>query len=204
MGGDGMGGLAVAILLASVLLLVAPAAILFFVAMALAKANKRRVAIALGAATFGLAAGVVTVAATFFESSFSPTNRLLLQISPEMKHDWVVFLEKPGAPQSLHWRGANLPFMSKSADVIVPASGVVIVNSLDNAAGGAAQAFIASGAYSIAQGGGPAPKGSGYTIYAMFLRPDLPVSASDTHADSPSIHEADEFAAFLKARGINK
>jgi hypothetical protein len=70
MGGDGMGGLAIAILLARVLLFAAPAAILFFIAIALAKKSKYRVPIALASASFGTALGSVTVAATFFESSF--------------------------------------------------------------------------------------------------------------------------------------
>jgi hypothetical protein len=204
MNGDGMGALAIAILLGSVLLFVAPALILFFIAKAFAKGSRHSVAIALGSAVLGLVLGAIAVAATFFESSFAPTNRLLLQISPEMKYDWVVLLEQPGAAQTLQWRGANVPFMSKSADVIVPASGVIVVDSLNQAAGGYAQAFAANGAQSIGQAGGPAPSGSGYTVYAAFLRPDLPPSTSGAYPDLRALNEAAEFAAFLKERGVTK
>jgi hypothetical protein len=167
--------------------------------MALAKKSKYRVPIAIASATLGTALGFVAVAATFFESSFSPSNRLVLHLSPEMKHEWIVLLEKPGATESLKWRGANLPFMSKTADINVPASGVVIVDSLDSAGGGFAQAYNSKDELFPSQSGGPAPHDSGYTIYAAYLRPDVPI-------DSPlrSLNEAADFATFAKERGIVK
>jgi hypothetical protein len=199
MGGDGMGGLAVAILIGSVLLFVAPAAILFFIAMALAKKSKYRVPIAIASATLGTALGFVAVAATFFESSFTPSNRLVLHFSPEMKHEWIVLLEKPGATESLKWRGSNLPFMSKTAEIKVPASGVVIVDSLEGGSGGYAQAYDTKGELFPGQGGGPAPRGSGYAIFVAYLRPNA-------STDSPlrSLNETADFAMFLKERGVNK
>ncbi len=203
MGGDGMGGLVVVILIASILLFVAPAAILFFGALVLAKKSKYRIPIALGSATLGMTIGFVATAATFFESSFSPRNQLTLQLSPEMKHEWVVLLEKPGASQKLEWRGQNLPFMSKVANVVLPASGVVVVDSLDGAGGGYADAFTANGELYPGQGGGSAPQGSGYTTYVAFLRPDLPTSSSSSHPPLRALNEASEFAAFLKERGLS-
>ncbi|MGL4230033.1 MAG: hypothetical protein ACRDAM_12365 [Casimicrobium sp.] len=203
MGGDGMGGLVVLILIASILLLVAPAAILFFGALALAKKSKHCVPIALASATLGTAIGFVAVAATFFESSFSPRNRLVLQLPPETKHEWVVLLEKPGAAQRLEWRGVNLPFMSKSANVVVPASGVVIVDSLDGAGGGHADGFTLSGEMYTGQSGGPAPQASGYTTYLALLRPDLPTNSSSL-PPLRELHDATNFALFLKERGITK
>ena len=126
---------------------------------------------------------------------------MLLQISPETKHPWIVRLEKPGAAQTLQWRGANLPFLSKSADVMVPASGVVVVDSLKHAAGGYAQAFSGNGAQSIGQGEEPAPNGVGYTVYIAFLRPDLPRSVSGAYPELRALNAAAEFAAFLNERG---
>ncbi len=72
MNGDGMGGLAIAIaiLLACVLLFVAPALVLFFVAKAFTKGSRHGFAIALGAATIGFALSAVAVAATFFRIEF--------------------------------------------------------------------------------------------------------------------------------------
>jgi hypothetical protein len=204
MGGDGMGGLAVAILIASVLLFVVPAAILFLIAMALAKKSKYRVPIAIASATLGTVLGFVAVAATFFESSFSPSNRLVLHLSPETKHEWIVLLEKPGATESLKWRGANLPFMSKTAEINVPANGVVIVDSLEGAGGGYAQAYNVKDELFPGQGGGPTPRAAGYTTYLAFQRPDLSTSSSSAYPELRSLNEAAEFAAFLKERGINQ
>jgi hypothetical protein len=204
MGGDGMGGLAIAILFASVLLFTAPAAILFFIAMALAKKNKYRVPIAIASATFGTAIGFVAVAATFFESSFSPSNRLVLHLSPDLKHEWVVLLEKPGATESLKWRGANLPFLSKTAEIKMPLSGVVIVDSLEHAGGGFAQAYNVKDELFPGQSGGPAPQGSGYTTYLAFLRPDLSTNPAYVHPEPQSLNDATEFASFLRERGLNK
>ena len=91
--------------------------------------------------------------------------------------------------------------MSKSTDVMVPASGVVVVDSLNHAAGGYAQAFAGNGAQSIGQRGEPAPNGSGYTVYIAFLRPDLPLSVSGAYPELRALSEAAEFAAFLNERG---
>jgi hypothetical protein len=169
--------------------------------MAFAKKSKYRVAIALASVTLGTALGFVAVAATFFESSVSPPNRLILQLSPEMKHMWVVLLEKPGATQSLAWRGTDLPFMSRSASVTVPVSGVVIVDSLIGAGGGYAQAYGSADELFPGQSGGPAPPGSGFTAYLAFQRPEATVGDSQP-PDLPSLNDAIEFAAFLKARGV--
>jgi hypothetical protein len=202
MGGDGMAVLGIAILVASALMIAVPAAIGFFVARAFAKNKNHRWLISTAIALVGVGLGFLAVIATFFESTWSPPNRIVLKTSPEMKHVWIVLLEKPNATNALQWHGSNLPFMSRHTEVEVPASGVVIVNSLEHAFGGQAQAVAADGSMFTSMGGGLVPKELGYNTYLAVARHAFTANNEPNYNELPELREPKAFVQFLQSRGL--
>ncbi len=92
--------------------------------------------VAAGSLLLGLGAGAVWATATFFETTWAPPPKLLLNLPPDFAHRSVVLLEQPGAPRQLQWSGRDLPFMGKSVALDVPPSGVIRVRSFSELAGG--------------------------------------------------------------------
>jgi hypothetical protein len=133
-GGDGLGGLAVAIFIAMALIVSIAVGVAFLIARLLTKRivnrNARWLA-TIGIVAMGLVIGGLAVVATFFESKWSPPDEITFRLPPNFNHPSVYLIEDNRATQSLEWRGVNLPLMSRSASIDVPASGVVRVKSLN-------------------------------------------------------------------------
>lgn len=66
--------------------------------------------------------------ATFYESSFSPPPELRLTAPAGFDAPWVVLLEDPRG-RTLVWDESALPFMTTTAELALPPSGVVRIRS---------------------------------------------------------------------------
>lgn len=122
-----MGGLAWAIAAASLCLLVAPA----LIGGALGYFVLRKRAGWLGAvlgALGGVVLGGLGVAATFYESSWSPPSTLIID-APGLRHSQVIFVEDAAAANDVVWTGFSMPFTARAGRVTVPASGVIRVRT---------------------------------------------------------------------------
>lgn len=122
MNGDGMGGLAVAILLAMVFMLVVPVVVLVLIA------KRFGTGAVIGAVIVGLLIGVLAVTATFMESTWSPPPAINLIGTSEQTYIVVVADEK--APPVV-MTGSTLPFMQRKTTLQVPDDGVIRVQSLE-------------------------------------------------------------------------
>ncbi len=204
MGGDGMGALALVILLGCVLMVALPALLGGWLARQVFAAGPSRdlKAVLVAVACAGL--GLLAVFATFFESTWQPANEVRLTLPPGFSHDWIVMLEKPDAPQALQWRGVNLPFFSKMTDVAVPASGVVVVQSLAGISGGYAQAMLSTGEVSTGASYGPAAASLGYGSYAAFERPVAGQTEPGSEFDAQVLREPQTLLRFLELRQASK
>ena len=198
MGGDGMGGLAVAIILAMVLMIVGASVIALLLGRRVARQRGASPAAVIKAGLFGsligVALGLSAVAATFFESSWSPPPRLEISVPPGYAQPWTILLEDPRAPTAIVWRGADFPFARRRARIAVPPAGVRRVKALGEAAGrGDLEILWSDGAPHNGTGGGPAPAGSGAHSYILLGRP-LPDGIL------PQAPSGDSLAAEIKAR----
>jgi hypothetical protein len=169
MGGDGMGGMALAILIAMLLML----AFGFGLALLSARGIARRVGgksglWGLGAGLGGLALATLAITATFYESTWAPPPRLELSVPAGYAHDWTIILEDRTATRTLTWSRSALPFVQSKATLNIPASGVVRVQSLGKA-GGIVNLDVrwSDGAWYSSIGGGRAPAGTGARTYIM-------------------------------------
>jgi hypothetical protein len=201
MGGDGLNGLAAAIAVAALALLLGGAALGFALARGVGRAKgwtgARTRAVASLAAAAGLALGGLAVVATFFESTFEPPPRLELAVPAGYAHVWTVLLEDPRAPDALRWEGASLPFAQRRAALAVPPSGIVRVRDLGDARGrGDLDVRWSDGHVANGIGGGPAPEGTGATAYVAVDRAEP--GASGPGAELPSDPAA--FAAWIAGR----
>lgn len=180
MGGDQANGLALAILICIVLMLLFAAALFAFVGRTLARKlppPRRRLVMAL-MALLGAGVGWLAVMATFFESSWSPPPRLRLAAAPGFDAPVVVLLEDPRAPRTLEWRGGELPFTAAAAEIGVPPTGIVRVRSFGAMAGRMdLEVTWPDGRRSPGAGGGPGPPGVGADAYLVVERPDAPAPA---------------------------
>ncbi len=200
MGGDGMGALALVILLGCMLMIGLPALLggwLAYKTFAPGPARDLKAAL-VAVACAGL--GLLAVFATFFESTWEPSNQVVLTLPPGFSHDWIVLLEKPDAPQALQWRGVNLPFFSKTTDVAVPPSGVVVVQSLAGISGGYAQALLSTGEVSMGASYGLAAASLGYGSYAAFERPVAGQTGPGSEFDTQVLREPQALLRFLALR----
>ena len=177
MGGDQAGGLALAILIVMVLIVVGAVALFFLVARRLTRnlaPSRRRLVVGLMILA-GAGAGWMAVMATFYESSFSPPPRLHLVTAPGFDAPAVVFLEDPRAPAAVEWQDSWLPFTAATATVEVPPSGIVRVRGFGLMAGRADLDVIwSSGMQGWGAGGGPGPHSLGANAYLVTGRPDVP------------------------------
>lgn len=175
MGGDGMGGMAAAIGIVMLFMLLAGFGISFWIGALFARANgwqggqARRTAIIAGLGGLGIGFAVVT--ATFFESSWSPPPRLDIAVQPGFKEDWAILIEDPDAATELDWRGTGLPFTQRNARVALPANGLLRVRSFGEGAGRSdLDVRWSDGAVYNGYAGGPAPPGIIGTSYMAVAR----------------------------------
>ena len=179
MRGDGMDGLALAIVLASLCILIAPA--LVFGSLGYVAARKRRGWLgALIGVVIGLGAGAVGVVATFMESTWDPPGELTLEVPPGFAHEWVLILADPTVSTEIDWRGLDVPLMARTASLAVPPSGVVRVRALGMVDGGDVRAQLSSGEtqWGIVAMSAPSGVGAGRVVaYCFrpypFCQPDL-------------------------------
>jgi len=184
--GDGLGGLAAAISLASLCILVVPA-LLGAVAgyFALRRWNRGVVGAVVGA-LLGAVGGYIAVMATFYESTFDPPVEITFEVPAGFHHDDVVLVEDPTAPE-IPWTGVDMPFRSRSARLPVPLGGVVRVRSIDELAGGDRRARLASGVESRGFVEQPTPPGMPQGTLLVFSfapfdarhEPELPIEFGD-------------------------
>lgn len=201
MGGDGLGGLAMAIFIVMLAMVAGGFAILFLIGRAIGRrmglSRGRRVALGIVSGVGGILLGLLAVAATFFESSWAPPPALTVVIPPGFEHRWVILLEDPRAPTRVEWRGAELPFQGRSATLAVPPSGIMRVQSLVTMAGrGDLQVSWSDGSSATGVGGGPVPLGLGATNYVALLRGE-PVPGD---AEEPPWHDQTKMAEYFKQR----
>lgn len=190
MGGDQASGLALAILICMILLVLGGAVLLAFAGRALARKlapPRRRLAIVLMALA-GAGLGAMLAMATFYESRWSPPPRLSLATAPGFDAPVVVLLEDPRAPGTLAWRGGALPFTTAAAQIDVPPAGIVRVRSFGPMAGRMNLEVIwPDGRRSPGTGGGPGPPGTGADAYLVIERPDAPYPGALMSADPPAV-----------------
>jgi len=127
---DGMEGLALAILLASICILLTPALLFGGVGYFVLRKRAGILGAALGVA-LGLGLGALIVVATFMESTWNPPVELTLDVPPDLRHRSVLLLEDPTASAEIPWSGMEIPLSSPSAHLTIPASGFLRVRSLE-------------------------------------------------------------------------
>jgi hypothetical protein len=188
-GGDHAGGLALAIAIIMLLMVVGGVALFFFVARALTRnlAPRRRLLVTLLMTLVGTGLACLLVMATFYESSWSPPPRLHLLTAPASGGP-IVILEDPGASGTMIWRGGWLPFTAATAEISVPPSGILRVRSFGS---GPMNAMMAAtwpdGRVSPGTGGGPGPPGTGANAYLVIERPDAPYPGVLMSAEPPAV-----------------
>jgi hypothetical protein len=189
-GGDHAGGLALAILIAMVLIVLGAVALFFLVARRLTRnlAPPRRNLVVGLMVLVGAGAGWMVMMATFFEESFSPPPLLRLAIAPGFDAPAAIILEDPRASRTMETRGGWLPFSATTADVDVPPSGIVRVRSF-GAMGGHANldTVWSDGMTSFGAWSGPGPPGTGATAYMVIERHDSPAGGDLQMAEPPAL-----------------
>jgi hypothetical protein len=174
-GGDHAGGLALAIGIIMLLMVVGGVALFFFVARLFTRnvAPRRRFLVTLLMALVGAGLACLLVMATFYESSWSPPPRLHLLTAPASGGP-VVILEDPSASGTMTWRGGWLPFTAATAEINVPPSGIVRVRSLGSGPMNAMmEATWPDGRMSPGTGGGPGPPSTDSNAYLVIERPGV-------------------------------
>lgn len=154
-----MEALALAILGASVCMVVVPALVVGALGWFLGR-GRHGWAFGLMGAMLGGLVGCVAVAATFFEDAWSPPATVEIEAPPGFAHEWVYLVGDPSSSLELDWRGIDAPFTSRHARLTVPRSGVVRVRALGVLDGGHVDATL-----SIA--GGPAAPSMGRSGLAL-------------------------------------
>jgi hypothetical protein len=125
-----MEGLALAILLASICILLTPALLFGGVGYFVLRKRAGILGAAIGVA-LGLAIGALAVVATFMESTWNPPVELTIDVPPDLRHRSIVLLEDPSATAEIPWAGMEIPLSSPSAHLAVPPSGFLRVRSLE-------------------------------------------------------------------------
>lgn len=190
MGGDGASGLALAIAICMVLMVLGALVLFAFAGRALTRGSSpsRRLLITTLMALVGVGLGWLLVMATFYESSWSPPPRLQLVIPPGFDAPVVVLLQDNRAPQTVEWRGGGLPFTAATAEISVPPTGIVRVRSFGPMAGrGDLEVTWPDGRRSPGAGGGPGPPSTGANAYIVIERPDARSPGVLLTADAPAV-----------------
>ena len=201
-GGDGMGGLVVAILAAMVGMVgigIAAGLGLGFLIARLAGLQKRaKVAVVAGSVAVGLLAGNAWMAATFMESSWNPPPELHMALTPGFAAPFIVLIVDPAHGVPLDWSGGTLPMTAPRASIDVPANGIIRVFSLGEASGrGDLVPVYSDGAYSSSLASGPAPSGIVGTQYLVLERQQPGGVPTGPAVDLPT---GERLVAYVKAR----
>lgn len=198
MGGDSASGLAWAILALMVALIVGGFLIFYMIGRAAgAKSPGKRRFLPWMLGLLGLGLGYLAIFPMFFESSWAPPPTIRFVVPAGFNQPSVILLEDPSSPNELPWTGSEvLPFSGVTAEVIVPASGVLRVKSYGPAEGRAdtivAWSDRSDAATDIGGGGGPAPPGINAVSFMHFVR--------DRDANEPIYGGDEEAAAYIKRR----
>lgn len=193
--GDGLGGLAAAIALASICILALPA-VLGGVLGYFALRKWSAAAGAIVGALLGGGMGYVAVMATFYESSFDPPVAITFETPPGYRHDDVILLEDPSAPE-IPWTGLDVPFSSPTARMPVDRGGVARVRSLEALRTSDRRAFLATGEMALGFSTYPAPPGLSATSVVVF---DFAPYGARREPELPYFDEGEALAIVLRAR----
>lgn len=201
MGGDGLGGLAMAIFGATIAFVVGGFLLAFLLGRWLGKylgwSTGRRTSAALLLGFVGLCAGALAVFATFYEATWAPPPELRLNVPGGFAHRDVFILEDSGSAKDIAWMGREMPFFGKHATIDVTTSGIVRVRNLGAIAGrGDARVLWNDSSESSSVGGGPAPVSTGAGQYIVVLRPAMP---ADENA-GPPLHDFEALGAYIMKR----
>ena len=162
---DGFEGLAAAIFLAMICMVVVP--VLVFGALGwLATRKKKGWVGALAGAALGVTIGAGLIAYTFYADDLTRTQ-LEFSVPSDFAHDWVVLMEDPSSTVDITWsRGGLAPRGTLS----VPSNGVVRLRTLEGVTGEDVEARLADGR--PAMGGMARPNfpelGGGYLVMYSF------------------------------------
>ena len=201
MGGDQGSGLALAILIVMVLMVLGVTALFAFAGRLLTRtqAPRRRLLVTLLMALVGAGLGWLLVIWTFYGSTFRPPPRLRLTAAPGFDAPVVILLEDPRAAQTLEWQGGALPFSTPAAGIAVPPSGIVRIRSFGPI--GAHAYFEVTwfdGRRGFLVGGGNfGPPGTGATSYQILAPPD---ARPETPAPGPQSSDPPAVAAYIAQR----
>lgn len=200
MGGDGENGLALAVFAATALMLAIGFALFFAIGWALGRRSPssriRRPLIAGAAGVIGVALAACAVAATFFETSWSPPPRIHFIVPSGFHQQWVILLEDPSIRHSLVWHGVRMPFRGLSTEVTVPAGGVLRVRDLgDLPSGGDTTIRWSDGASAVGFTGGATPAGLHATRFVAYER-QVGVDAS-----TDILPDGNALVTYIRARG---
>jgi hypothetical protein len=180
--GDGLGGLAAAIGLASLCMVVLPA----LACGALGgRALRGRAPVAgwIGGAVIGGGLGFLAVTATFYESAWDPPLEIRFEAPPDFRHHTVFLLADPSVSTEIPWTGLDVPFSSPRAEMTLPSSGVVRVRSVDALSSHDRVAYL-GGRRSYGFSSRPAPAELGATSLVSF---DFePYTGGEDGEDDPS------------------
>jgi hypothetical protein len=189
MGGDGASGLAMAIGIAMVLMVLGSVGAFVLIARALKRWVRPtlRVPVVVAMVVVGAGIGWVLVMATFYESSWSPPPQLSLATPPGFTAPAVLLLEDPRAPGSLEWHDSWLPFTTPTATANIPPSGILRVRSFGLIAGRADADVVWPDGIRTGPGGGPGPPGTGANSFIMIRRPDAPVDHGLDFEEGPAL-----------------
>lgn len=190
---DGMEGLALAIAIASLCILVTPALLLGGVGYFVMR--RARVLGALGGVALGLGLGALAVVATFMESTWNPPVELTLETAPDLRHRSVILLEDPNALTEIPWSGAAIPLSAPSARLPIPASGILRVRSLELLRTHDRTVRLSSGEEAVGMVFLPAPPGVGASQLMYFDFVPYPSPEPD-----PSRMDPAALAALIRAR----
>ena len=200
--GDGESGLALAIFVAIAGMVVVGFGLFFALGWMVGKrapqARGQRLLIASAAGLVGIGVAVCVVAATFFESSWSPPPRIRMDVPPGFDQPWVILLEDASAPRRLGRRGTRLPFHGQSANVQVPRGGVIRVRNLGQLPSGGDTTIVWSdGASATGFTGGSAPAGLHATRFVAYSR------QLGAEADSTMLPDGDALVRYVRQRGAD-
>lgn len=210
MGGDGLSGLALAILAAGLAIVGGFGLLFFLVARTGSRSSAagkeapppraRRPGRTILLTTLGLGVGCLVVTATFYESLWSPPPQLRLEVPPGYRDIRIFVLEDPRRGLPLTWLGGGFPFRARHATIAVPPSGIVRVRSLRPEQGRADLDVVwLPGDVAAMNGGGDGPPGTGAASYVILERTDA--WANGPPAELPGSPEAIGALILARERG---
>lgn len=171
MGGDNLWALGVLIMAAMAAMVVGGSIVLFLVGRLIAGRSTKLRYLPLISGLAGAGIGLLAVIATFYEDTWAPPPHLHIELPVGYAHRNIILLEDPTSTQELTWRGVEIPFYGKSADLAAPLNGVVRLKSFGPMAGrGDAAIGWSDDSYLSGSASGPAPAGLNATFYKILER----------------------------------